>query len=173
MVNTPMESDLRRWMRLVEDQESWADVLQKIGRNPKFRVWFGQSVVRDDDNNHPEICFHWGTGNWVRPKPFTHFGTSDAAEMRFLDKKEFFSSKQQTFDPGHTGAYLLAIQKPYWIKDLGRHSLDDYVRELVAGSLWEKATGPLINAEDGEKILALPEINGWTALAAAVLKTGH
>jgi hypothetical protein len=156
--------------------KTWNRRVAQIYKLPQFKRWFSGSKVWNHATGLPEICFHYGQGQFDKFRPFTHFGTPDAAEARFEDKLFFAHSAEEidSFDYGHTTPVFLSIKKPLFVPDLGGHFIEDYVNEL-SGNGRRGSRRPIITPEEGDPIVALGEDDpkAWTALAKLILSKGY
>jgi hypothetical protein len=153
---------------------NWEVLLSRLANLPRFKAWFRQSVLKTD-SGLPQVCFHFGQGDYRAFRAWTHFGTSEAAEMRFLSKRDFARINSLPFRPGHTTPVLLSLQKPYWIEDLGGHLIEHYVEALRVTSPYESGD-PLLDQDAAEAILEAvtrSEAAAFELLRRHILATGH
>jgi hypothetical protein len=78
-----------------------------VRRTPEFDTWFGDSVVRDE-NDEPMVVYHGTSADFESFKVLSHFGTQRAADDRIVGSRE---SRLPT-DGENTIPVYLSISNP-------------------------------------------------------------
>lgn len=98
-----------------------------IANSPEFKAWFGDSKVVDEDGN-PLVVYHSSDKPIESFRPYSHFGTSEAANDRAGMLRDF-SENVVGRDPERSSVYpvYLKLENPLEMPDLA--SLDSNTME--------------------------------------------
>jgi hypothetical protein len=99
-----------------------------ITQTPAFKAWFKQSEVVNADGS-PAIMYHATQAEIGEFRPFTHFGTQDAANQRYRDTTSFYE-EIGNLSRGHGSNIMpvyLSIQNALRLPDLATINHDGEV----------------------------------------------
>lgn len=100
-------------MRYHEIIQEWSgSQIDHMTNSTEFKAWFGNSIVTDE-NGRPTPCFHYTDVTFNQFKPFSHFGTANAALDRFHDSvKKYSGYDVSKFSDDRSGGG----RKSFWYK---------------------------------------------------------
>lgn len=97
--------------------------MKKLLNHPRFKAWFKDSKVVDNDGN-PLVCHHATNTDFKLFKPFSHFGTEKASN-------DLIKLKTDNPENWRTHLVFLSIQQPMIIPDIDVHSYQAYAALLT------------------------------------------
>lgn len=99
-----------------------------------FRQWFGDSKVVDN-SGHPMVVYHGTKDNFELEKmwPWSHFGTSEAANTRASSSVFNISGQSAQVFPAY-----LSLQNPLRIKDNGLETPGEYAKAILRSGAFSR-----------------------------------